>query len=60
MWKVVGERREERTEVSGKPHEPQGEGVDGGFCGPLIGGLLCLPQTFEDEMLDIVGETGGS
>jgi hypothetical protein len=60
MWEVVSERGMERTEVRGKPHEPQGEGVDGGFCGPLIGGLPCLPQTFEDKMLDIVGKAGGS
>ena len=50
----------ECTEVGGKPHEPQGEGVDGGFSGPLIGGLPSLPQTFEDKTLDVVGETGSS
>ena len=54
----VGERIVIRTEISGEPHEPQGEGIDGGFCGPLIGGLL--PQTFENEILDIIGEAGGS
>jgi hypothetical protein len=46
--------------VSGEPHEPQGEGIDGRLCRPLIGGCPALPQTFEYEAFDIVGETGGS
>jgi len=60
VWEVVGEMRTERTEVSGKPHEPQGEGVYGRLRGPLIGGLPPLPQTFEHEVLDVVSETSGS
>ena len=46
--------------VGGKPHEPQGEGVDSRLCRPMIGGSPALPQTFEDELFDIVGETGSS
>jgi len=49
-----------RALVSGEPHEPQSEGVDGRLCGPLIGGLPPLPQTFEDEVFNIVGKAGGS
>jgi len=60
VWEAVGERRMEHTEVSGKPHEPQGKGVYGRLRGPLIGELPSLPQTFEHEVLNIVSETGGS
>ena len=49
-----------RTEVCGKPHEPQGESVDGGLCGPLIRRPPSFPQSFENEVLNIVGEAGGS
>ena len=60
MGSTVGERRMERTVISGEPHEPQGKGVDGSLWRPLIGGLASLPQTFEDKVLDIVGEAGSS
>ena len=60
MGSTVGERRMERTVISGEPHEPQGKGVDGSLWRPLIGGLASLPQTFEDEVLDVVCEAGGS
>ena len=60
MWEVVSERRMEHTKVSSKPHKPQGKGIYGGLCGPMIGGLLSLPQMLKHKVLNIVSKASSS